>query len=147
MQVMAKLLKNKNVLQLNIMNPKKKRNNQGDQIRNDTKASLDEDAKKDTNERRHVDGNENKISKRNIVTTNQINSNNPADIVFAILSEDAKKKALETVLAQNIPVEKKRRIEIKKEKTFDSVTFLLQSGYKKEHFDRLLSKVLQIFFN
>ena len=147
MQVMAKLLKDKNVLQLNIMNPKQKRNNQGEQIRNHTKASLDEDAKKDTNERRHVDGNENKISKRNIVTTNQINSNDPADIVFAILSEDAKKKALETVLAQNIPVEKKRRIEIKKEKTFDSVTFLLQSGYKKEHFDRLLSKVLQIFFN
>ena len=147
MQVMAKLLKNKNVLQLNIMNPKKKRNNQGDQIRNDTKASLYEDAKKDTNERRYVDGNDIKISKRNIVTTNQINSNDPAHIVFAILSEDAKKKALETVQVQNIPVEKKRRIEIKKEKNFDSVTFLLQSGYKKEHFDRLLSKVLQIFFN
>ena len=147
MQVMAKLLKNKNVLQLNIMNPKKKRNNQGDQIRNDTKASLYEDAKKDTNERRHADGNDIKISKRNIVTTNQINSNDPAHIVFAILSEDAKKKALETVQVQNIPVEKKRRIEIKKEKNFDSVTFLLQSGYKKEHFDRLLSKVLQIFFN
>ena len=147
MQVMAKLLKNNNVLQLNIVNPKKKRNNQGDQIRNDTKASLYEDAKKDTNERRHVDGNGIKISKRNIVTTNQINSNDPAHIVFAILSEDAKKKALETVQVQNIPVEKKRRIEIKKEKFFDSVTFLLQSGYKKEHFDRLLSKVLQIFFN
>ena len=147
MQVMAKLLKDKNVLQLNIMNPKQKRNNQGEQIRNHTKASLDEDAKKDTNERRHVDGNENKISKRNIVTTNQINSNDPADIVFAILSEDAKKKALETVLVQNIPAEKKTRIKTKKEKTFDSVTFLLQSGYKKEHFDRLLSKVLQIFFN
>ena len=147
MQVMAKLLKDKNVLQMNIINPKQKRKKQGDQIKNDTKASFDEDAKKDTNERRTVDENDIKISRRYVLTTNQINSNDQADIVFAILSEDAKKRALETVLVQNIPGEKKTRNGIKKEKPFDSVTFLLQSGYKKEHFDRLLSKVLQIFFN
>lgn len=146
MQVMAKLLKDKNVLQMNIINPKQKTNNEGDN-KNYTKASLDEDANKDTNDRRTVGGNDIKISKRNIVTTNKINSNDPADIVFAILSEDAKKKALETVLLHNIPGERKTSDGIKKEKTFDSLTFLLQSGYNKEHFDRLLSKVLQIFFN
>lgn len=141
MQAMAKLLKDKNVLQMNIIDPKKEKS--------PTKSDFVEYVQEDTDNERNVGGNDIKISKRNIVTTNKIKLNDPGDIVFAILSEDAKKKALESVLLQNIPgpEKRKRRNGIKKDKTFDSVTFLLHSGYSKEHFDRLLSKVLQVIFN
>ena len=139
MQVMAKLLKDKNVLQMNIIDPQ--------QGTNDTKAPSVENVQEKQeapHKRRNVGGNDSKILKRNIVTTSKINSNDPRDIVFAILSEDARKRALEIQpnQKQNIPEGRKKSEGIEKEKPFDSVTFLMHSGYGKEHFDRLLSKVL-----
>lgn len=141
MQAMAKLLKDKNVLQMNIIDQK--------QEKSPTKSDFVEYVPEDTDNQRNVGGNDTKISKRNIVTTNKIKLNDPGDIVFAILSEDAKKKALESVLLQNIPGvgERKKRNRIKKETNFDSVTFLLHSGYSKEHFDRLLSKVYLKYYS
>ena len=142
MQVMAKLLKDKNVLQMNIIDREQKGTN-------NPKAPSVEKVKKRQkalNKRRNVGGNDNKILKRNIVTTNKIKSNYPRDIVFAILSEDARKRALENMLnpRQNTSGERKKSLGIEKEKPFDSVTFLMHSGYSKEHFNRLLSKVLNI---
>ena len=94
MQVMAKLLKDKNVLQMNIIDPQ--------QGTNDTKAPSVENVQEKQeapHKRRNVGGNDSKILKRNIVTTSKINSNDPRDIVFAILSEDARKRALEIQLS------------------------------------------------
>ena len=126
MQVMAKLLKDKNVLQMNIIDREQKGTN-------NSKAPSVEKVKKRQkalNKRRNVGGNDIKILKRNIVTTNKINSNDPRDIVFAILSEDARKKALENMLnpRQNTSGERKKSLGIEKEKPFDSVTFLMHSG-------------------
>ena len=142
MQVMAKLLKDNNVLQMNIIDREQKGTN-------NPKAPSVEKVKKiqeTTNKRRNVGGNDIKILKRNILTTNKINSNDPRDIVFAILSEDARKRAFENMLnpKQNTPGQRKKSLGIEKEKPFDSVTFLMHSGYSKEHFNRLLSKVLNI---
>ena len=133
MQVMARLLKNKNVHQMNIIDLK-----QETDTAKTTSFVKDRDKKQTASIKRgNAAGNNKKILKRNVMT-NKINPNHPSDIVFAILSEDARKKALETVLPQSINVERRKK---PKEIPFDSVTFLLNSGYRKEHFDRLLSKV------
>ena len=117
MQVMAKLLKDKNVLQMNIIDREQKGTN------NPKAPSVEKVRKRQEalDKRRNVGGNDIKILKRNIVTTNKINSNDPRDIVFAILSEDARKRALENMLnpRQNTSGERKKSLGIEKEKPFD----------------------------
>ena len=72
----------------------------------------------------------------------------PRDLVFAILSDEAKRKALESIGHKSMDVKEKKDSKMTQysqhSSTLNSVTFLLQSGFSEEHLNRLFSQELEI---
>lgn len=75
----------------------------------------------------------------------------PRDLVFAILSDEAKRKALESIGHKSMDVKEKKDSKMTQysqhSSTLNSVTFLLQSGFSEEHLNRLFSQVCSILRN
>ena len=139
MQVMAKLLKDNNVLQLNIQDPKMEETNIAN-IETISNENLETKVEAKNQRIDNIGKNVIKSIKKNNIGIKV--STHPSDVVFSILSEDGRKKAMKTVLSHIIPEEERTSVKNKERKPLDSLTFLLQSGYSEAHFARLLSKVL-----
>ena len=88
-----------------------------------------------------------------VVTRRNIHHGSTRDLVFSILSNGARRKALREIVNMKLKVSSIDRIDHQKDAEentaddatshshFDSVSFLLRSGFNKDQFQRLLSKV------
>ena len=134
MQIMANILKNNDVSQFNII---KNKDTKEDVKQNDPINNVNTKKGEDTRIVRKVNANK----QINIVPA-------PArELVFEILSDDARIKAKQTLSKSslNSKIRFQQSVENTKSKetlkSFDSVSFLVNSGFTAEQFERLFSKV------
>ena len=163
MQEIARILKNNNVSQFNIIDVEKINQNIIEERETRLAATKPDDKRTDASFINIVENPRLEVSQpqqqmppdSDVVTRRNIHHGSTRDLVFSILSNSARRKALREIVNKKLKVSSIDRIghqkdasentatadDISSHSHFDSVSFLLRSGFNKDQFQRLLSKV------
>ena len=159
MQEIARILKNNNVSQFNIIDVAKI--NQNNIEKTKLEAPEPDDKRTDASFINIVENPRLEVSQpqqqmppdSDVIIKRNIHHGSTRDLVFSILSNGARRKALREIVNKKLKVSSIDRIDHQKDAAentedivssqshFDSVSFLLRSGFNKDQFQRLLSKV------
>ena len=161
MQEIARILKNNNVSQFNIIDVAKINQNFIEEQETRLEATEPDDKRTDASFINIVENPRLEVSQpqqqmppdSDVIIKRNIHHGSTRDLVFSILSNSARRKALREIVNKKLKVSSIDRIDHQndtEENTednmsghshFDSVSFLLRSGFNKDQFQRLLSKV------
>ena len=161
MQEIARILKNNNVSQFNIIDVAKINQNIIEERETRLEAPEPDDKRTDASFINIVENPRLEVSQpqqrmppdSDVIIKRNIHHGSTRDLVFSILSNSARRKALREIVNKKLKVPSIDRIDHKKDAAentednmsshshFDSVSFLLRSGFNKDQFQRLLSKV------
>ena len=161
MQEIARILKNNNVSQFNIIDVAKISQNIIEERETRLEATEPDDKRTDASFINIVENPRLEVSQpqqqmppdSDVIIKRNIHHGSTRDLVFSILSNGARRKALREIVNKKLKVSSIDRIDHQndtEENTednmsghshFDSVSFLLRSGFNKDQFQRLLSKV------
>ena len=162
MQEIARILKNNNVSQFNIIDVAKINRNIIEERETRLEATEPDDKRTDASFINIVENPRLEVSSQpqqlmppdsDVIIKRNIHHGSTRDLVFSILSNSARRKALREIVNKKLKVSSIDRIGHQKDAAentednmsshshFDSVSFLLRSGFNKDQFQRLLSKV------
>ena len=161
MQEIARILKNNNVSQFNIIDVEKINQNIIKERETRLEATEPDNKRTDASFINIVENPRLEVSQpqqqmppdSDVIIKRNIHHGSTRDLVFSILSNGARRKALREIVNKKLQVSSIDRIDHKKDAEenleddmssyshFDSVSFLLRSGFNKDQFQRLLSKV------
>ena len=161
MQEIARILKNNNVSQFNIIDAAKINQNIIEERLIRLEAAEPDDKRTDASFINIVENPRLEVSQpqqqmppdSDVIIKRNIHHGSTRDLVFSILSNSARRKALREIVNKKLQVSSIDRIGHQKDAAentednmssqshFDSVSFLLRSGFNKDQFQRLLSKV------
>ena len=158
MQEIARILKNNNISQFNIIDVAKISQNITEERETRLEAPGPDDKRTDIleNPRLEVSQPQQQMPPdSDVIIKRNIHHGSTRDLVFSILSNSARRKALREIVNKKLKVSSIDRIghqkyasentatadDISSHSHFDSVSFLLRSGFNKDQFQRLLSKV------
>ena len=161
MQEIARILKNNNVSQFNIIDVAKINQNIIEERETRLEATEPDDKRTDASFINIVENPRLEVAQpqqlmppdSDVIIKRNIHHGSTRDLVFSILSNSARRKALREIVNKKLQVSSIDRIGHQKDAAenteenmsthshFDSVSFLLRSGFNKDQFQRLLSKV------
>ena len=161
MQEIARILKNNNVSQFNIIDAEKINRNIIEARETRLEATEPDDKRTDASFINIVENPRLEVSQpqqlmppdSDVIIKRNIHHGSTRDLVFSILSNSARRKALREIVNKKLQVSSIDRIDhqndaeentadnMSSHSHFDSVSFLLRSGFNKDQFQRLLSKV------
>ena len=161
MQEIARILKNNNVSQFNIIDVEKISQDIIEERETRLEATEPDDKRTDASFINIVENPRLEVSQpqqqmppdSDVIIKRNIHHGTTRDLVFSILSNGARRKALREIVNKKLKVSSIDRIDHQKDAEenieddmsshshFDSVSFLLRSGFNKDQFQRLLSKV------
>ena len=161
MQEIARILKNNNVSQFNIIDVAKINQNIIEARETRLEATEPDDKRTDASFINIVENPRLEVAQpqqlmppdSDVIIKRNIHHASTRDLVFSILSNSARRKALREIVNKKLQVSSIDRIGHQKDAAentednmsthshFDSVSFLLRSGFNKDQFQRLLSKV------